>query len=173
MTDPDQMIARAEARSNVFLTALIDSSDGPLPVRVRNLSPHGALLEGPVLPVEGLVRLRRGDLHVRAKVAWRHDGYCGLRFESTIEVATWLKRLGHHGQDRVDQIVAALRTGTVPKAADPAPLEDPAEIAAALLEIADRLAGMDGLSLEAGEEILKIDTLARVMQGWSGRARAA
>jgi hypothetical protein len=167
------MIARAESRSNVFLTALIDTPDGPLPARVRNLSSRGALLEGPVLPIEGLIRLRRGDLHVRARVAWRRDGYCGLQFDSTIEVPAWIKRIGHQGQDRVDQIMASLRTGAAPKTSEPVPIQGPAEIAEALLEIADRLAAMDGLSLEAGQEILKIDTLARVMQAWSAKARAA
>jgi hypothetical protein len=173
VTDPAQMIARAEARSNVFLTALIDTPEGTLPVRVRNLSPCGALLEGHVLPVEGEILLRRGHLYVSANVAWRHDGYCGLHFNSTIEVTAWLKRIGHQGQERVDQIMASLRTGAVPRACDPAPLQGPAEIAEALLEIADRLAAMDGLSLQADQEILKIDTLARVMQSWSGNARAA
>jgi hypothetical protein len=172
MTDPDRMIERAEPRSNVYLSASIDMPGGPLPVRVRNLSPHGALVEGPVLPGEGRVRLRRGDLHVRAKVAWVHDGYCGLNFDSTIDVPAWLKRVGHQGQERVDMIMSLLRTGAVPKAADPPLHQGPAQIAEALLEIAERLAGMEGLSVEAGEQVLKIETLARAIQSWSARTAA-
>lgn len=49
----DQLIERAEPRSNVFLAALMDGPGGALPVRLRNLSPRGALLEGPVIRLEG------------------------------------------------------------------------------------------------------------------------
>lgn len=173
MTDPDQPIERSEARSNVFLAALIDGPGGPLPVRLRNLSPRGALLEGPVLPLGGEIRLRRGELHVRGRVAWLRDGYCGLQFDSAINVQQWLKRIGHQGQDRVDRIVASLRAGATHLAVDQAPPQDPAQIAASLLEIAERLAAMDGLSVEAGEEILKIDILARIIESWAAKASAA
>jgi hypothetical protein len=170
MTDPAMIIERAEARSNVFLAALIDMPGGPVPVRLRNLSSRGALVDGPVLPTEGGVHLRRGDLHVCGKVAWFHDGYCGLKFDSMIDVHAWLKRIGHQGQDRVDSIMASLRNGAIPKSADPPPVQGPAEIAEALIEIAERLAAMDGLSVEAGEQILKIDMLARTIQAWPPRA---
>jgi hypothetical protein len=169
-TEPEGMIARAEPRSNVFLAALIDMPGGPVPVRVRNLSPRGALVEGPVLPIKGGIQLRRGDLRVGGKVAWLHDGYCGLQFDSTINVPTWLKRIGHQGQDRVDLIMASIRSGAVPEAADSPPSPEPGQVAEALFEIAERLAGMDGMSVEAGEQILKIETLARTIQGWPARA---
>jgi hypothetical protein len=169
ITDPGMMIQRAEVRSNVFLAALIDMPDGPIPVRIRNLSSRGALVDGPVLPTEGGAHLRRGDLHVRGKVVWFYDGYCGLRFESTIDVPAWLKRIGHQGQDRVDLIMASLRNGAIPKAADPPTVLGPAEIAESMIEIGERLAAMDGLSVEAAEQILKIDTLARTIQAWPPR----
>jgi hypothetical protein len=173
MTDPAEIIARAEPRSNVFLAALIDMPGGPVPVRVRNLSPRGALVEGPVLPTSGAVQLRRGNLEVRGKVAWLHESYCGLQFSSSIDVPAWLKRIGHQGQDRIDMIMASLRNGTVPKVAEAPPLQQPGQIAEALLEVAERLAGLEGLSVEAGEQILKIDILARAIQAWSARDGAA
>jgi hypothetical protein len=88
-----------------------------------------------------------------------------------IDVPAWLKRIGHQGQDRVDMIMASIRSGAVPTTADPPPLQQPGQIAEALLEVAERLAGMDGLSVEAGEQILKIDTLARAIQSWSWSSR--
>jgi hypothetical protein len=68
-------------------------------------------------------------------------------------------------------IMASIRSGAVPTTADPPPLQQPGQIAEALLEVAERLAGMDGLSVEAGEQILKIDTLARAIQSWSWSSR--
>jgi hypothetical protein len=167
VTDHEQMIARVEPRSNVFLAALLEMEGGPVPVRVRNLSPRGALIEGAVLPTQGQVQLRRGDLSVCGKLVWIRNGYCGLQFHSTIDVPAWLKRIGHQGQERVDLIVASLRRGTIPRETDPPVNHGPTQIAAALLEIADRLAAMEELSVQAGEQILKIDTLARIIQSWS------
>jgi hypothetical protein len=167
MTKPELMIDRVEARSNVFLAAMIDMPGGALPVRLRNLSSRGALVEGAVLPIEGAVHIRRGDLHVRGQVVWVHDRYCGLHFDAMIDVPAWLKRIGHQGQERVDQIMASLRNGAIPKAANPPPPQRPAHVAEALLEIAEWLAAMDGLSVEAGEQVLKIETLARTIQTWS------
>lgn len=95
-----------------------------------------------------------------------------MQFDSLIDVRQWLKRIGHQGQVRVDQIVASIRTGGAPAAVDPEPTQRPARIAAALIEIAERLAAMNGISVEAGEELLKIDALARINESWDSKAAA-
>jgi len=56
---------RVESRSNIFVMATIYAPGGSTPVRVRNMSRTGALVEAPVLPAAGSrVRLSRGSLTV-------------------------------------------------------------------------------------------------------------
>jgi hypothetical protein len=62
---------RSELRSNLFLSAELVVGPAALPVRVRNLSPHGALVDGGSLPPAGAsVRLVRGDLSAEGEIAW-------------------------------------------------------------------------------------------------------
>jgi hypothetical protein len=105
-----QINLRAQVRSNVFLAASLVTAGASMSVRVRNLSAQGALLDGESLPVPGSrVRLLRGDLSADGLVAWTGGGPAGIRFAGAIDVAAWVKRLGHPGQQRVDDAVAALR----------------------------------------------------------------
>src|SRR4051794_32977063 len=53
---------RSEGRSNVFLGGTLETEQASNAVRIRNLSYHGALVEGPILPSVGAkVRLLRGS----------------------------------------------------------------------------------------------------------------
>lgn len=96
----------------MFVMATIYADRDWAPVRVRNLSPTGALIEGPVLPHHGTqVRLTRGSLSVRGAIVWHKDGRAGLRFDSTISVADWLPQgRAMTAQQRVDEIVQQTRT---------------------------------------------------------------
>lgn len=97
--------ARREPRTNLFAMGTIYADGGSAPVRVRNLSPTGAMVEGAVLPTPGgRVRLCRGSLEVSAKVVWCKDGAAGLRFESAVTVADWLPRgRAAAPQQRIDE----------------------------------------------------------------------
>ena len=98
----------------MFIMATIYGESGAAPVRLRNLSSTGALIEGPALPQPGIrVRLSRGSLSVWGDVAWQKNGRAGVRFESTVSVAEWLPR-GRAGsaQQRVDEIVELTRRAT-------------------------------------------------------------
>ena len=51
------------------------------PVRIRNLSETGALIEGASLPGGRCPGPVRGDLQVAATIAWSGGGRCGVRFD--------------------------------------------------------------------------------------------
>ena len=54
---------RKSRRSNVLMAASLELSGTSLPVKLRNLSADGALVEGDKLPVEGAqILFRKGDL---------------------------------------------------------------------------------------------------------------
>ena len=72
---------RRSRRSNVFLAASIEVSGIALPVKLRNLSSQGALVEGDDLPVEGSqILFRRKDLSVKGRIAWVHENQAGVAF---------------------------------------------------------------------------------------------
>ncbi len=98
---------RSDPRSSVFLTAVVYAGGGQMPVRIRNLSTHGAFLEGNDLPAEGtIVQIKRGSLSAAGSIAWSRDQHCGLRFAAIIDVASWIDRAGPIGQQRIDAAIA-------------------------------------------------------------------
>ena len=97
----------------MFVMATIYADSGSAPIRVRNLSPTGALIEGPLLPPPGTqVRMSRGSLNIMGDIIWHKDRRAGLRFKSTVSVADWLP----HGrslddQQRIDEVIQNARMG--------------------------------------------------------------
>jgi hypothetical protein len=76
---------RRAQRSNVLLAASIEASGTSLPVKLRNLSTEGALIEGDDLPVEGSeVVFKRNELSVNSRVAWVHGKHAGVAFRRPI-----------------------------------------------------------------------------------------
>ena len=76
---------RRSHRSNVLLAATIEASGASHPVKLRNLSTEGALIEGDDLPVEGSeVMFRRNELSVNGRVAWVHGKHAGVAFRGPI-----------------------------------------------------------------------------------------
>jgi hypothetical protein len=72
---------RKTRRSNVLMTASLELSGTSLPVKLRNLSAEGALVEGDKLPVEGAsILFRKGDLGVSGSVAWVNGRQAGINF---------------------------------------------------------------------------------------------
>jgi hypothetical protein len=73
---------RKGRRSNVLMSASLELSGTSLPVKLRNLSVDGALVEGNKLPVEGAsVLFRKGDIGMPGNVAWVKGLQAGIRFE--------------------------------------------------------------------------------------------
>lgn len=103
---------RDQPRTHLFVIAVLSSSAGSSPVRIRNMSPSGALVEAAILPPPGMkVLLKRGSLTASGTVAWQSDRKAGIAFDATVFVADWMcrKRINH--QDKVDEIVSGLRQG--------------------------------------------------------------
>lgn len=106
-------------RKNLLLAASIESGALKAPVRIRNLSESGAMLDGAVLPDPGVkLVLQRADIRMGATVIWRAAGRCGVRFDETsATVDEWVAGArspsfeGHQGQARVDAIQTAVRSG--------------------------------------------------------------
>jgi len=77
---------RKTRRSNVLMAASLELSGTSLPVKLRNLSAEGALVEGDKLPVEGAaIVFRKGDLSVPGKVAWAKTRSAGISFSRKLD----------------------------------------------------------------------------------------
>lgn len=159
---------RSEGRSNVFLTAALETDAGSAPVRIRNLSSVGALIDGATLPPVGArVSLVRGQLVANGEIVWNEQTHCGIRFEHAINVLDWVQRPGHSGQQRVDGIVAAIRNSApVPRDLQQARETDEtlASLSRDLDQICERLARTPNMSVELGEELLRLDVLAQSLR---------
>ncbi len=158
-------VSRGHDRSNVFLGAALHAAGTSAPVRIRNLSMAGALLEGAGLPSEGTrVELRRGSLVARGEVAWAGGAQRGMRFDEGIDVAAWVRPIGHLGQRRVDLALNSIRSD----AAWPATTNEGvssgnsrlAALAGQIRDITERLAAAPTLGTELAEELLKLDAIA-------------
>jgi hypothetical protein len=158
---------RSEGRSNVFLTAVLNLGAATIAVRIRNLSPYGALIEASSLPPVGSqVRLIRGQLQVSGELAWHSAGQGGLNFVRNIDVPQWVKNVGHGGQQRVDGAIAALR-GSGRMRAEPGEaegLESIAAISGALDRVCDELSAIPNMSIDLGECLLRLDSIAQALR---------
>jgi len=64
-------------------------------VKLRDLCPGGALIEGDALPVEGSrVLFCREHLRVSGRVAWSHGRRAGLAFDAQIHPEDVLRSIG-------------------------------------------------------------------------------
>jgi hypothetical protein len=164
MPKPDN---RSEGRSNVFLTASLDTGTGAIAVRIRNIASRGALVEAPGLPPVGaVVTLLRGQLSATGQLAWDGAGQGGISFHEPIHVDSWVKKVGHVGQQRVDRIVATIReTGQPPgDSSGTGGLSTLLEISAALDRVSERLSCTPAITIELGEDLVKLDTVAQALR---------
>ena len=77
---------RKSRRSHVLMSASLELSGMSLPVKLRNLSVDGALIEADRLPVEGSSLLfRKGDLSVPGRVAWAKTRHAGISFVQKLD----------------------------------------------------------------------------------------
>ena len=106
---------RGQLRSSLFLAAVMQAGVEQVPVKVRNMSLNGALVDSPVAPLAGTeIHLIRGSLIASGKVAWSSAGRCGLRFSSEISINDWLASPSKAEQQRVDEIVSLVKAGAIP-----------------------------------------------------------
>lgn len=117
LKQPLPVDARQEQRTSIFVMATLYADSGSWPVKVRDLSSGGALVEGAVLPLPGSqVRLGRGALNVIGEIMWCRGGRAGLQFEASLSVDDWLpgQRVNAH-QQRVDEMVQQVKSSATKK----------------------------------------------------------
>lgn len=179
-TNHGEACARIELRTNMFVLAAISALSASGPVKIRNLSSRGALIEGATLPSTGeRVELRRGTRQASGRVAWCQNGKAGLRFDGRVDVYDWMPR-GQDGQQLVDRVAEetkAYGATTTSSLADasashllaPAPF-DLRKLARALDSLADDLAEDASITARLGSKLQTLDVVSQVLRRLSGTA---
>ena len=91
----DGLGRRRAPRLRVLIAAVLDTAAGERPVRIRNLSSAGALIEAEThLAVGERVTLKRGQTVAPADVVWVGDGKAGLHFLQPIQESEVLIHIG-------------------------------------------------------------------------------
>lgn len=154
---------RLETRANVFLSASLVTPSARLPVRIRNLSARGALLDGERLPAAGAaIHLLRGAHRAAGEIAWRQGRLAGVNLVEEIDVAAWVRR----AESSIDKGKGSA-TGA-PKGAQPS-FDEGAEAALTALKSISRdldqllavLASAPPMAAGFGKELTKLSILAR------------
>jgi hypothetical protein len=104
---------RSNPRKSLFAAAVACHGTARSPIRIRNLSASGALIEGVDLPGVGSeIRLVRASLSAIAEVRWVRGSKAGITFIAGINEREWLNSCSLRGhQERVDDALAAVRSG--------------------------------------------------------------
>ena len=89
--DEGPVSRRASERSRVLLAASVRNAFGDHPVKIRDVSITGALVEAPLVPPSGSrLLLNKGAISVTGTVVWTGSGKYGLQFHETIDPAELL-----------------------------------------------------------------------------------
>lgn len=106
---------REEPRASLYLAASLYCDGQSVPVKIRNLSNTGALIELSAPMAEGgVVQLVRGSLIVHVLIIWTEGLRCGLKFSGVVDVQRWRITPTNGEQQRVDDIVRTIKAGSVP-----------------------------------------------------------
>jgi hypothetical protein len=110
--------SRRSKRHRTLLAATLRGHGCAYSVRIRNISEGGALLEGSTLPACGAeLILCKGELQAPVSVVWAQGDRCGVKFLCAVSVPRWLApvpTVRQAGQQRLDEIQAAIRAGNCP-----------------------------------------------------------
>lgn len=161
---------RSGGRTAMFVTATYVMGGRAQPVRIRNMSRDGALLEGAVLPPEEAeFDLVRGQLHVRAQSKWTQGNQCGASFSGPVDVAQWMARSAPDHQQRVDALVHEARLAIAanqPPAANAAaePASTAANIRAAISLIEDLEEALSEDPAVVARHLDRLQSLDRALQ---------
>ena len=164
---------RTDQRSNMFVMATLYHDGSSTPVRVRNMSRGGALIEAAALPPDqSRVRLNRGSLSVRGRIVWLEDNRAGLRFDAAVEVAPWLpggSKPSH--QQRIDEMVQACRQSPAGSDEPPAPsasgqaraVRQLLDLRDTLNAVAEELAGDTAIAMAHATALQRLDVAAQAL----------
>lgn len=86
---------REEKRSRVFLSAELDNGEGAVPVRIRDISRTGALLESDSpCKTDDIIQLTCGTTVLQARVAWADREWFGVEFFTPLLVGDLMDATG-------------------------------------------------------------------------------
>jgi hypothetical protein len=173
--DANPAYRRADARNNMFVTAVLYGERGAIPVRIRNMSRSGALIESAAFPPEGSpVRLCRGSFSVGGQIVWHRDNRAGMRFDAVVDVADWLPSGNKaNGQQHVDEMIYAIRSASsqgkgssavTPPPAKPDAIAQLLALQEALATAASDLAGDAHVAIAHPAALQAIDLAARKLE---------
>lgn len=81
---------RRPKRVRVLIDGTLEGAEGPVDLRVRDISRGGALIEMADAPKTGeKVRLSCSGHTLAGKVLWQKGVWAGIRFERPLSAATW------------------------------------------------------------------------------------
>ena len=173
--------ARATSRTNLFVAATLHVANDAHSVMIRDLSVSGAQIEGSVrLEIGAEVTLYRGPLSVQGHVTWSKNRRTGLRFASPISVPEWMASPVNRQQQRVDRVVAAVKSGTRPREVQvERPVTTPAQAAqdlkrvSRMLEIlSDALASDPAVVVKHGTHLQNLDIAFQTLTALAGAIRS-
>jgi hypothetical protein len=148
------------SRKNLMLSASIEAGALKAPVRIRNLSESGAMIDGGALPEVGTALiLRRLELEIGAMTVWRTAGRCGVRFDGAAAVDEWVAgsrrspRPADRGQARVDALQSAVRRGAPLPSSDVPASRIPLDFDELESRIAEELAYVGRMLDAVGDEL--------------------
>lgn len=85
---------RRTLRSHFLMAASIEAHGVTVAVKLRNLSPEGALVEGDKLPAAGsMVIFRKKELDLPGHIAWVTAGRAGIAFAARLDPAAVLRHV--------------------------------------------------------------------------------
>ena len=163
---------RAETRTNLFMSAALHIDGLEQDAKIRDLSAEGAQLECSPVPAAGTaMTLIRGRLTVQGRVSWSAARRCGVQFFSRIRVRDWMANPVNAEQQRVDRLVAVVKSGQAPKAPPAAHLPAAAEgvtddlkrVSELLAVIADALAGDPAAVIRHGVTLQGLDIAVQTL----------
>lgn len=163
---------RAHQRTSLFVLASMTAPGVSGPVKIRNISLCGALIEGAALPGTGQpLTLRRGELSVSGRIVWRSEDKAGVRFDDHVRVASWLPAASG-GQQQVDrtfqELKAAPREAAPPAAAPGGTLPtghlNALGVADALDSLADDLAGDQAVVAAHAAKLQALDMASQLLR---------
>jgi hypothetical protein len=94
MDESSMLKPRRSRRSPVLLAATVDVAGKLVPVKLRNLSEEGALIEGENLPLEGSSTFfQRNELRLKSRIVWVHGSYAGVAFDYPLKPEQVLRNI--------------------------------------------------------------------------------
>lgn len=157
----------------MFVLASMAAGSATGPVKIRNMSQGGALIEGGALPRLGeALSIRRGELTAVGRIVWCEEGRAGVRFDCEVDVMDWLPA-GSRKQEQVAQTFHELKNSHRESIAPPPPRvtgnspfdrQDLLEVAEALDALADVLAEDPRVIATCASKLQALDIASQLLR---------